>query len=139
MAGRERDAHAGERRCGVEVRECGARVSAVAVHEQPIFPLFFGSTTKATPPVLKPAAGFETGGESKPSPPGVELALMAPFITVDLNPMPPKISGNGYFEPVVLGGGRWSSVVTSCFHYFLELCRQRGIGYVCITDDVMLY
>jgi len=29
---------------------------------------------------------------------------MAPFITIDLNPMPPKTGGDDHFEPAVMEG-----------------------------------
>ena len=39
----------------------------------------------------------------EPTPQGLKLVVLVPFITVELNLMPPKTSGDGHFEPAVTG------------------------------------
>ena len=43
---------------------------------------------RSSPPVRN--NGFRTGGDAPPSPPVLQPAVIAPPITIDINPMPPK-------------------------------------------------
>ena len=38
----------------------------------------------------------------EPTPQGLKLVVLVPFITVELNLMPHKTSGDGHFEPAVM-------------------------------------
>ena len=58
------------------------------------------------------------------TPLGLEPAVMALPIPVELNPTPPKTSGDGSFEPAVIGG---AGVVYCCIYLFKS--KHNGICY----------